>query len=180
MIFMISAVDSNNSSIDRIFQIGYGPNGKISLSAGSDGWVCFGNGGEVYDTTVSSQPSLQVWERTDSTNYSASKFYLNGSEQVVASISNGTGLPDDTSTYTQIGHDSFHGKMGEFIVLNSTDLEDRQKLEGYLAHKWGLSHNLPTAHPYKYNSPDYIKWSDLCGLRTQMVDLLIVILPLGS
>ena len=101
---------------------------------------------------------MQVWERTDSTNYSASKFYLNGSEQVVASISNGTGLPDDTSTYTQIGHDSFHGKMGEFIVLNSTDLEDRQKLEGYLAHKWGLSHNLPTAHPYKYNSPDYIKW----------------------
>ena len=105
MIFMISAVDSNNSSIDRIFQIGYGPNGKISLSAGSDGWAWrFGDGGEVYDSTVLSQPSLQVWERTDSTNYSASKFYLNGSEQVVASISNGTGLPDDTSTYTQIGH----------------------------------------------------------------------------
>ena len=55
--------------------------------------------------------------------------------------------------------------MGEFIVLNSTDLEDRQKLEGYLAHKWGLSHNLPTAHPYKYNLPEHINGAICAGNR---------------
>jgi hypothetical protein len=41
------------------------------------------------------------------------------------------------------------------IVITSGELSttDRQKLEGYLAHKWGLAGSLPAAHPYKYNPP---------------------------
>jgi hypothetical protein len=41
------------------------------------------------------------------------------------------------------------------IVLTSTALSttDRQKLEGYLAHKWGLTANLPGDHPYKTTAP---------------------------
>lgn len=41
------------------------------------------------------------------------------------------------------------------IVVNSTLLStlDRQKLEGYLAHKWGLDANLPSDHPYKSYGP---------------------------
>jgi len=27
--------------------------------------------------------------------------------------------------------------------------DDRQKLEGYLARKWGLTDKLPNGHPYK-------------------------------
>jgi hypothetical protein len=30
---------------------------------------------------------------------------------------------------------------------------DRQKLEGYLAHKWGLKANLPVDHPFKSTPP---------------------------
>jgi hypothetical protein len=41
------------------------------------------------------------------------------------------------------------------IIVSSTLLStlDRQKLEGYLAHKWGLTANLPANHPYKVNPP---------------------------
>ena len=28
---------------------------------------------------------------------------------------------------------------------------ERQKIEGYLAHKWGLTANLPSAHPFKHS-----------------------------
>lgn len=35
-------------------------------------------------------------------------------------------------------------------VLSTTD---RQKLEGYLAHKWGMAANLPSDHPYKSAAP---------------------------
>ena len=35
-------------------------------------------------------------------------------------------------------------------VLSTTN---RQKLEGYLAHKWGLTANLPAGHPYKTVGP---------------------------
>ncbi|MBC7713021.1 MAG: hypothetical protein H7177_06765, partial [Rhizobacter sp.] len=43
----------------------------------------------------------------------------------------------------------FAGTIGEFIVTNGTlTTTQRQKLEGYSAHKWGVSANLPGAHPY--------------------------------
>jgi hypothetical protein len=34
-------------------------------------------------------------------------------------------------------------------------LADRQRIEGYLAHKWGLAGSLPNDHPYKNNAPKY-------------------------
>jgi hypothetical protein len=47
-----------------------------------------------------------------------------------------------------------NGKMSEVVMVSSTmTSDDRQKLEGYLAHKWGLEANLPGGHPYKTNPP---------------------------
>jgi len=34
-----------------------------------------------------------------------------------------------------------------------TDISDVEKAEGYLAHKWGLTGNLPVNHPYKSSAP---------------------------
>jgi hypothetical protein len=41
------------------------------------------------------------------------------------------------------------------VIVTSTLLStlNRQKTEGYLAHKWGLTANLPSDHPYKTNAP---------------------------
>ena len=48
----------------------------------------------------------------------------------------------------------FPGDMCELIILNSEASTDtRQRIEGYLAHKWGLGANLPNDHPYKVNPP---------------------------
>jgi hypothetical protein len=47
-------------------------------------------------------------------------------------------------------------KMGlaEFIVAEGVvSTAIRQKLEGYLAHKWGLTGSLPSGHPYKTTVP---------------------------
>ena len=44
--------------------------------------------------------------------------------------------------------------VAEIVVLYSAIATlDRQKLEGYLAHKWGLTANLPADHPYKTVEP---------------------------
>jgi hypothetical protein len=46
------------------------------------------------------------------------------------------------------------GKVGEVVVLGYVPTAaDRQKIEGYLAHKWGLAANLPADHPYKAAAP---------------------------
>ena len=44
--------------------------------------------------------------------------------------------------------------IGECIIINGTlSQATREKIEGYLAHKWGLAANLPGAHPYKSAPP---------------------------
>lgn len=45
-------------------------------------------------------------------------------------------------------------RFAEVIVINAAVTTDnRQKIEGYLAHKWGLASRLLVAHPYKYSPP---------------------------
>ena len=48
----------------------------------------------------------------------------------------------------------YNGKMAEIIISNySWDTSERQQVEGYLAHKWGLTSSLPNDHPYKSTTP---------------------------
>jgi len=51
------------------------------------------------------------------------------------------------------------GRVAEFFVVGTlpgtggTDITEFEKAEGYLAHKWGLTGNLPSDHPYKSSAP---------------------------
>jgi hypothetical protein len=46
------------------------------------------------------------------------------------------------------------GDVAEIIISLSTHSTDtRQRIEGYLAHKWGLTADLPSDHPYKLVGP---------------------------
>jgi len=51
------------------------------------------------------------------------------------------------------------GRMAEFMSFKTApgtggvDISDFEKAEGYLAHKWGLSSQLPSGHPYKNSAP---------------------------
>ena len=48
--------------------------------------------------------------------------------------------------------------LSEFLIYNQVVVElDRQIMEGYLAHKWGLASSLPTGHLYKTSAPSGIK-----------------------
>ena len=89
---------------------------------------------------------------------SALKSWVNAVLDTQASLS-GTGNTSDTVSQLAVIGDRrqdrfFNGSIAE-IVLTRTILSiaDRQKLEGYLAHKWGLTANLPSDHPYKTFAP---------------------------
>jgi hypothetical protein len=81
-------------------------------------------------------------------------------------LNGGTYATGTTSTANQniqrsrIGNDyslsdsGVNGFVGEQIVIVGSVLaSDRLKLQGYLAHKWGLAGNLPVTHPYKSVAP---------------------------
>jgi hypothetical protein len=44
-------------------------------------------------------------------------------------------------------------QLSEIVLTHSTMTnDDRQKLEGYLAYKWGLTYALPANHPYRWDT----------------------------
>ena len=45
------------------------------------------------------------------------------------------------------------GALGEVVAINSALTADRERLEGYAAHRWALTGLLPAGHPYKSAAP---------------------------
>lgn len=76
----------------------------------------------------------------------------------------------DSASFMRIGgnHNDSNfpeGNLRELIVWNEKISEsDRQKLEGYLAHKWGLEDNLAAIHPYKTEPPAAFDPASLSGI----------------
>ena len=52
-----------------------------------------------------------------------------------------------------MGDENQPQQMREVIILSDTTKATRQKVEGYLAHKWGLNANLTGGHPYATTEP---------------------------
>lgn len=54
----------------------------------------------------------------------------------------------------------FDGAIGEILIYAAAlTTEQRQIIEGYLAHKWGMAAKLPSNHPYKTVAPDTPKYA---------------------
>jgi hypothetical protein len=77
-----------------------------------------------------------------------------GTGAVVPSAANpyhvGIGYPASGNAATA----ALDGDICEIVVLNTVaSTTTRQLIEGYLAHKWGLTSSLPNDHPYKSSQP---------------------------
>jgi hypothetical protein len=88
---------------------------------------------------------------------SRDNFWLNGTAQ---SVINGTASNITGSAGFRVGAregsglSPWSGLIMEIIVsLNNLTTTNRQQIEGYLAWKWGLTANLPAAHPFKNRPP---------------------------
>jgi hypothetical protein len=71
-----------------------------------------------------------------------------------------TGLSSDTDSKgislggTTAGNGFLAGDLGEVALFRQAlSNEDRQRLEGYLSHRWNLASSLPASHPYRSAPP---------------------------
>lgn len=98
------------------------------------------------------------------TNPSGSIFRLNGKDGrgVVGDAASGhlvsARRANSTLSINRIGGyysgRNFNGHICEIVMLDEFASDElTQKLEGYLAHKWGVTDKLPAEHPYKYAPP---------------------------
>jgi hypothetical protein len=54
------------------------------------------------------------------------------------------------------GASNYSGEAMEILIYQGAmSTEDRERVEGYLAHKWGLVDSLHFAHPYKFDPPRF-------------------------
>lgn len=83
-------------------------------------------------------------------------FYQNGTNQGSNGTINANSAFTDNICY--LGNDQYSsslaGNIAEVIFCDEKNTDaDRQKIEGYLAWKWGLQASLPVDHPYKNAAP---------------------------
>ena len=99
-------------------------------------------------TVAVSSPTLAGWLAHTDTK----KFSINGTLQTTGDTYNSGSM-----SATNIGRGQYaimDGAIGEIVVTSGVlSTDDRQRLEGYLAHKWGLESSLPADHPYKGTAP---------------------------
>lgn len=143
-------------------------------NAGNEGGTLRGDGRRLDADSISSPTDPDAYaNQTDViqsvvNNYTGNEIsqFVNGASAGTATFSSGGGNSSDTDASTilvggfsntdgaTLTSSQMHGLVSE-VVLTQGNISalDRQRLEGYLAHKWGLAANLPTDHPFKTSPP---------------------------
>ena len=129
------------TSKDRNWLFGFHSNKRNQFYF--EGWI---NNSGTYDTewhlhaaTVNNQDQANCW--TDLTKLVTDNTSAHNSNYQPSKLSLGA--------YSNVSEAS-KGEVAELIAFDSVlSTADRQKIEGYLAHKWGLSSILPNTHPAK-------------------------------
>ena len=143
----------------------------VSWGSGSTGgnqarFHGYNNGAYGVTTTGSSTfdtaPATGPWNGTDRI------FYGGITSSVITTWVDGqhtfekTGLTVNTATVnngavfagTPVGGTAWTGSFQEILIFNATlSTTNRQKIEGYIASKWGLRSSLAAGHPYKNANP---------------------------
>lgn len=124
--------------------------------------------GTLFTTVADSSTNTKIlggeWSRGVSNGYD--KIWDNGTNTATLTYAGDTntlnntnelwiGAYQSTSGTTPPSASSYlNGQMAEVVIVQSVlSTTDRQKLEGYLAWKWGLQADLPVGHPYKNTPP---------------------------
>lgn len=121
----------------------------------SDGTIYDANLSTVRKTVGNPTPDLASW-RISSIHSTASdyQFWIDG-VSIYSTATNTFGA----KVGPQIGQNGstleyLDGRIAELIFTDTVLASgDREKVEGYLAHKWGLTGNLDSGHPYKSSPP---------------------------
>jgi hypothetical protein len=139
-----------------------GTNGKIIATGNrtSNRFNMFSNNFDyVLDQKGSNATQIPASIYTEVTGATSSSLFFNGTlvgtdTHGSLASTNAAGVLIGARYTPEIAGPYLNGDIYEMIVFPSTlSTDDRQKAEGYLAHKWGLTASLPGDHPYKINPP---------------------------
>ena len=96
------------------------------------------------------------------------KLWKNGSDTLHSTNSSGGDVLPDNG-YIRVMRATSRGALGDYaeaVIFGSVDSTEIEKMEGYFAHKWGLTSILPSGHTYKTTALTSTAWSDVQSFTT--------------
>lgn len=114
-----------------------------------------GEGNTIVAGAVANRSIAHLGGYTTGTNGANVTHYLDGSSLTLTTNTISTARVSSNPTRIGVQASAYSGGyLCELIMLAGIiNATDRQKLEGYLAHKWGTESLLPADHPYKTYAP---------------------------
>ena len=142
-------------SVNQECSAGTPTSGRFNLfNASTTGGACTGGGGFAIDVSIDNTATLI--SSISTTGSEQWKLLKNGTEWDSATITSVfTGVNSSLGSVNAAdGASPYDGVIYEVIHLASyASTDTRQRIEGYLAWKWGLTADLPAGHPYKTIGP---------------------------
>jgi hypothetical protein len=125
--------------------------GDWYLRYGSDmGPHLTGNSSNLLDQWVMLSIELDATNTTASAFLNTVAYNTNVSQPGLATMGTASVRINDNNN---TGNQTADSDWGEIVCVEDVTQTNSEKIEGYLAHKWGLTTDLPSAHPYKTQAP---------------------------
>jgi len=131
-VFIQYGTDSAQSISNGISVSQFGASSGVSSATNADIVFAVTRSGTTYNTRLNGGASTS--SRVMTTNTSLSGFTTIGAYNA------------------SLGGAFLTGRISEIVLVNSNS-SDLEKIEGYLAHKWGTTASLPSGHPYETVAP---------------------------
>ena len=156
--FIVFVVERRKSSKGSNYFIGgtsAGRNSNLVLGYRDNNVATMAFFGNDLDTSVSNYQNvlepIRIWGFEKATT--GRSIYLNG-ERIKKDNNMENLLGWDGATIGRVLSSFYMGMIHEVLIYNTAlVIDNREKIEGYLAHKWGQATNLSAGHPYKTASP---------------------------
>ena len=144
-------LENNGNATQTRLQNGVGDDGLELRFAGSDQTTDYGSlptTSQAMSQFYASTPHVMGWSYGD-----PMQVFRDGRVESVRDRQNTNAITTIRFGDYSAGGAGLSGVLCEYIITPILSREDRQKMEGYLAHKWGGESRLPDTHPYKTHPP---------------------------
>jgi hypothetical protein len=152
-------VTQPNGDYDYVVNIGSGmgaagSNLSISRNNLDNQYYLWDGAAQVLGPALPGQTNLVI-AQSITTASPRHQVWLQGTAQSVGAWTSSLSLSGGYQVGRFPGDNHYlHGAVGELLVIAGTvDTATRQRIEGYLAHKWGVAGSLPTDHPHRTTPP---------------------------
>ena len=153
-IFIVATASETDGS-NNIFDLG--ENGVTERFSTNKYFVGFNSSNVNFDAPTPNNSTSIIEVGLDGTKVEDVFMFVNGVALTVESSVNPTSLMhtgDGLYLGKSVSGSNPSCTIGEVIVFARVlTVDERQLIEGYLAHKWGLASDLPESHPYKTSAP---------------------------